>query len=630
MPHAKIDLTLSAQLSGALQSAFGPDVSLDPRWIARPADEKFGDYQFNGAMPLSKRLGQPPRQIAAAIAQRLQVAELFDAPEIAGPGFINFRLKPGAVAARLSATPAAGAEDRLGIPKVAAPQTVVLDMASPNLAKEMHVGHLRSTVIGDSVARMLEFEGHHVQRINHVGDWGTQFGMLLAHLRHARPEVLDHPDQLKLGDLEAFYVEAKRHFDSDPAFANEARRTVVALQSGDPGTLVIWRAFCAESLRHCHDILARLGITGLEDRGESSYNDQLASVLDELTEKGLVVPSAGALCIFVEGFKTREGTPLPLMLRKSDGGYGYATTDLAALRHRIRTLRAQHIVYVVGASQKQHFEMLFAVARRAGWTSGDSGFEVQGSAQEVVLEHLAFGNMLGPDGRPFKTREGGTVKLKDLLAEAVDGARAVLQEGSGFRSAAGGSADSDGGVQGSGEEDSATPRRQFTPEQVEQIARAVGIGAVKYFDLAHALASDYRFDWDTMLALDGNTAPYMLYAYARIRSIGRKAGIDFADLPSHAPIVLEHESELKLAKMLLKFSEVIEQAARELRPNLLTDYLYELSKRFSLFYDRRHGVRVIDAEPPALRLSRLRLCDLTARTLKLGLSLLGIATVEQM
>ncbi|HEY3246610.1 MAG TPA: arginine--tRNA ligase, partial [Phycisphaerae bacterium] len=278
-------------------------------------------------------------------------------------------------------------------------------------------------------------------------------------------------------------------------------------------------------------------------------------------------------------------------------------------RHRIRTLRAQHIVYVVGASQKQHFEMLFAVARRAGWTQ-------EGSGEQVLLEHLAFGNMLGPDGRPFKTREGGTVKLKDLLAEAVARARAVIR-GS--------------GVQNSEEDVAATlPRREFTPQQVEQIAQTVGIGAVKYFDLAHALASDYRFDWDTMLALDGNTAPYMLYAYARIRSIGRKAGIDFADLPSHAPIVLEHESELKLAKMLLKFSEVIEQAARELRPNLLTDYLYELSKRFSLFYDRRHGVRVIDAEPPALRLSRLRLCDLTARTLKLGLSLLGIATVEQM
>jgi arginyl-tRNA synthetase len=370
----------------------------------------------------------------------------------------------------------------------------------------------------------------------------------------------------------------------------------------------------------------------LEDRGESVYNDQLDSVVRELTAKGLVVESQGALCIFVEGFKTREGTPLPMILRKSDGGFLYSTTDLAALRHRIRELGAQHIVYVVGAAQKQHFEMLFAVARMAGWTNAGTGTGDPGcEAREVLLQHLGFGNMLGPDGRPFKTRAGGTVKLKDLLDETVARARAVLEQGSGSRvqsSAVGAVSDRDP-AEVEPQPDLPAPRG-FSPEQIAQIAQAVGIGAVKYFDLSHSLGSDYRFDWETMLALDGNTAPYMLYAYARIRSIGRKAGIDFASLPADVPIVLQHESELRLGKMLLRFSEVVDQAAAELRPNLLTDYLYELSKRFSLFYDRRHGVRVIDAQPESLRLSRLRLCELTARTLNVGLSLLGIETVEQM
>ena len=484
----------------------------------------------------------------------------------------------------------------MGLKPASHAQVAAVDFSSPNLAKEMHVGHLRSTVIGECVCRILEFGGHTVHRINHVGDWGTQFGMLVAHLRETQAHVLDDPEHLRLGDLEGFYVEAKNHFDADPKFADAARRTVVDLQGGDPTTRLIWQAFCHESLRHCQEAYDRMGVS-LENRGESFYNDKLADVVATLEKQGLATVSDGAVCVFLEGFKTREGQPLPMIIRKSDGGYNYSTTDLAALHHRRYTLGATRLIYVVGAPQKQHFEMLFAAARKAGWADDD-----------VELVHLAFGSMLAKDGRPFKTREGGTVKLRDLLDEAVARARTVLEQN----------------------EADPAKRRGFAPDQMDHIAETVGVAAVRYFDLSHNLATDYTFDWDTMLSLDGNTAPYMLYAYARIRSIGREAGIDFAELPPDAPISLEHPSELGLAKALLRFPERIEAAANELRPNVLTDYLFELSKAFNIFYDRKYGVRVKDASPPELRTSRLRLCDLTARTLQLGLHLLGIGTVEQM
>ncbi len=610
-----IEQALAERLAVAVRAVVGPDAPAAAQWLSRSTDEKFGDYQFNGAMPLAKSVGKPPREVAAALVAQLRVDDLCEPPVVAGPGFINLTLKPTAVAARLATIPTASEPDRLGLAPVAMPQTIVVDLSSPNLAKEMHVGHLRSTVIGDCVARLLEFEGHRVHRVNHVGDWGTQFGMLLAHLRAVQPLVLDHPDQLRLGDLEAFYVEAKRRFDEDPAFADEARRTVVALQSGDPATRAVWRAFCEESLRHCREIYDRLGITALIEQGESFYNDRLSPLVRELIERGVAVESDGAICIFLEGFKTREGEPMGWIIRKSDGGYLYATTDLAAIRFRIHELGAQRIIYVVGldAGSKDHFELLFAAARKAGLVP-----------EGVSLEHLGFGSMLGPDGRPFKTREGGTVKLRELLDEAVSRARAVLTTQ--------GTEDTERAPQRVRPNDDSigTGAREFAPDQVDAISRTIGIGAVKYFDLSHTPTSAYRFDFDTMLSLDGNTAPYMLYAYARIRSIGRKAGVDYADIPAHTPIVLEHETEIRLGKMLLRFQETIDLAARELRPNVLTDYLFELSKRFSLFYDRKRGVRVIDAEPAGLRLSRLRLCDLTARTLKVGLWLLGIGTVEQM
>ena len=568
-------------------------------------DERFGDYQSNCAMGLAKKLGKKPRDLATAIIEQLDVADMCEPPEIAGPGFINFRLTPDFLIRCMNEVPpcADPARDRLGIDPVSEPQTIAIDLSSPNVAKEMHVGHLRSTVIGDCIARILEFEGHTVHRENHIGDWGTQFGMLLAHLQSVRPEVVDRPDDLVIEDLESFYVEAKTRFDTDEAFKTKSRETVVALQRGDPTIRRLWRAFCDESLRHCHAIYDRLGVR-LIDRGESFYTDLMdeiiahLEVMREQRDDGFVRVSEGALCLFMDGFKTRDEEPLPLIVRKSDGGYNYATSDLATIVHRVDQLNAARIIYVVGIAQKQHFDMVFAAARQAGWVD-----------ESVSLVHLGFGNVLAASGKPFKAREGGTVKLRDLLDEAVARAREVVMQ----------AASNETG-----------PKRSFSQSQIDTIAERVGLAAVKYFDLSHSLSGDYRFDLNTMLSLEGNTAPYMLYAYARICSIGRKAGVDFAALPGDAPIILEHPAEINLAKKLLQFAETLETASRELRPNALTDYLFGLAKAFSRFYDRKLGVRVIDASPEGVRMSRLRLCDLTARVLRLGLHLLGIETVEQM
>ncbi|HUU83235.1 MAG TPA: arginine--tRNA ligase [Phycisphaerae bacterium] len=587
---------VAQRVSAALTAAFGQQgAAADP--LVRPAQNPdFGDYQSNCAMSLAKRVKAKPRDVADTIVRHLDIDDMCDPPEVAGPGFINLRLKPAYVAAQLQAVPPAAEPDRMGLEPATDPRVVAVDFSSPNLAKEMHVGHLRSTVIGECLCRILEFEGHTVHRINHVGDWGTQFGMLVAHLRETQPHVLDDPQHLRLGDLETFYVEAKRHFDADPTFADAARRAVVDLQGGHPPTRAIWKAFCEESLRHCQQVYDRMGVR-LDHCGESFYNDKLAGIIETLEKQNLITISEGAACVFLDGFTTRDGDPLPMIVRKSDGAYNYDTTDLAAIYHRRFVLGASRLIYVVGAEQKQHFEMLFAAARRAGWADDD-----------VELVHLPFGMMLAKDGRPFRTRTGGTIKLKDLLDEAVARARKVIEQN---------------------EADQAK-RRGLASDQIDRIAETVGIAAVRYYDLCHNLASDYTFDWDSMLAMDGNTAPYMQYAYARIRSIGREAGIDYADLPPDAPILLEHPAEIGLAKALLRFPERIEIVSGELRPNVLTEYLFELSKAYNLFYDRKRGVRVKDASPEPVRISRLRLCDLTARTLKLGLGLLGVGTVEQM
>jgi arginyl-tRNA synthetase len=575
-------------------------------FVAPSQDEKFGDYQSNAAMGLAKRLGKKPREVAEQIIAALHIDEICEPPEIAGPGFINLRLKPSYLATTLREIPTVAVKetsvDRVGIAPTTKPETVVVDLSSPNLAKEMHVGHLRSTVIGDCVARVLEFAGHNVIRENHVGDWGTQFGMLVAYLRRIKPDIIARPDSIEIADLESFYVQAKTLFDADEKFRDESRETVVALQKGDPTVRLIWKAFCDESLRHCHEIYKRLGVQ-LIDRGESFYNELMDEVVRRLEQKRdsgadpAIRDSAGALCIFPEGFTTREGEPLPVIVRKSDGGFNYATSDLATIIHRVEALQATRIIYVVGLSQKQHFDMLFAAAPR-----------VVKIGPGVRMQHLGFGNMLAPGGRPFKTREGGTIKLKNLLDEAVARARQVIESRATV-------------------DDDTAPSKSV---QTEEVAEVVGLGAIKYFDLSHSLSSDYTFDIDTMLSLEGNTAPYMMYAYARIRSIGRKAEIDFAELSADAAIVLEHPTEIALAKKLVQFAEKFAIVESELRPNVLTDYLYELAKSFSRFYDKKLGVRVIDASPESLRVSRLRLCDLTARTLKLGLFLLGIQTIEHM
>ncbi len=576
----------------------------DPQ-VRAAQDDKFGDYQSNCALGLAKKLGKKPREVAEGLVERLEIDDLCARPEIAGPGFINFRLKPSFLARCLEAIPDVSScgEDRVGVDRVERPERVVVDLSSPNLAKEMHIGHLRSTVIGDCVSRVLEFEGHTVHRENHVGDWGTQFGMLVAHLRSVRPEVADQPDELVISDLESFYVEAKARFDADEAFKRESRETVVELQRGEPVTRRIWKAFCDESLRHCHAIYDRLGVE-LIDRGESYYTDRMLDVIARLEalqrdrDDGFVAVSDGALCLFMEGFKTRDGDPLPMIVRKSDGGFNYATSDLATIVHRVEELHADRMVYVVGLPQKQHFEMLFAAARQTGWVS-----------ENVSFKHLGFGSILAKTGLPFKTREGGTVKLKDVLDEAVVRARSVLERPP---------------------SDETKSPRSMTAEEAEAISERVGLAAIKYFDLSHALNSDYKFDLDSMLAMEGNTAPYMMYAYARIRSIGRKAGVDFAAIPGSTPMILEHPVELALARRLLQFAETLELVGRDLKPNILTEYLYDLARYFSRFYDRKLGVRVIDASPEGVRLSRLRLCDLTARVLRVGLDLLGIETVEQM
>lgn len=575
---------------GALVKVVGPEAEgMDP--LVRPTqDPKFGDYQSNVALGLAKRLGRKPREVAEELVAALDLAEVCEIPEIAGPGFINLRVRPAYLASSLAAIQA---DPRLGIEASADPERVVVDYSGPNVAKAMHVGHLRSTIIGDTIARLLEFQGHDILRLNHVGDWGTQFGMLIQHLRETAPEAAENPEQFHISDLEAFYVAAKQHFDSDPAFQDRARQAVVDLQSGDPQARTLWEALCGESMRHAMEVYEELDIRGLVTRGESFYNPMLPDVVKELEEKGLAVEDQGAVCVFVDGFTNREGNPLPMIIRKSGGGYNYDTTDLAGVRHRVTEEHADRIIYVTDKRQAQHFEMVFAAARKAGWIPED-----------VRVEHVGFGMILGPDRKPFRSRDGGTVKLADLLQEAEERSYQLVGE---------------------------DERRQgFSEAQRREIAHTVGIGAVKYADLSHNLATDYVFDWDTMLALEGNTAPYMLYAYARVRSIGRKAGIDFDALPADLPIVLEHESEVALAKQLLNFGAVVRQVSEELRPHHLTDYLYSLSRAFSTFYDRERGVRVIDAEPEAVRHSRLRLCDLTARTLKQGLYLLGIPVLEQM
>jgi arginyl-tRNA synthetase len=537
----------------------------------------FGDFQCNVAMGLARVLRKAPRAIAQDNVQAVDVADLCEEPEIAGPGFINLRLTAETLTSMLLEMAASG--ERLGLEKTPDPQRIVVDFSSPNLAKEMHAGHLRSTIIGDSIARFLEFEGHRVLRTNHVGDWGTQFGMLLHYLRTSQPEAIADPASFAIDDLEAFYRASKQAFDESEEFAQSARQAVVDLQAGDPATLAIWKVFCTESLRHCHAIYEALDIK-IVDRGESTYNDDLAPVVEELLELGLARESEGAICVFLEGYE------VPVIVRKRDGGFIYATTDLAGIRYRVREQQADRIIYVTDARQSQHFEMVFRTAEKAGWV------------KEGVLQHVGFGMMLGKDGKPFKTRSGGTIKLSDLIAEGEKRALVVARE----------------------------LGKNLSEEELPHVARVAGRGAVKYADLMHGIGTDYKFDWDKMLAKDGNTAVYLLYNCARTHSLGARLGVNVEELLAAPEFLLRAPQELALAKRLLLTLDVWHNVTRDLAPNALIAHLYELAKDYSSFWN---ACNVKDAEP-ALRDSRLALTGLVARTLKWGLSMIGVETLERM
>ena len=588
----RIAQALDTQLREAMQRAFPEvDALLDPQ-LAPASKPEFGDFQANGALPLAKPLKQAPRQIAGAIVEALQADPSFTdlclEPQIAGPGFINLTIRPECLAAEVSARLG---DPRLGVPEVQNDAAVVVDFSSPNIAKEMHVGHLRSTIIGDSLARVLEFRGHRVLRLNHVGDWGTQFGMLITHLKQVAPETLNTADAVDLGDLVAFYREAKKRFDEDEAFQTTSREEVVKLQGGDPVSLKAWGLLCDQSRREFQKIYDRLDIR-LSERGESFYNPYLENVLSGLKEAGLLVTDDGAECVFLEGVSGKDGKPLPVIVRKSDGGFNYATTDLAAIRYRFAQASdgdgARRVIYVTDAGQANHFAGVFQVAKRANWIP-----------EHGRLEHVPFGLVQGEDGKKLKTRSGDTVRLRDLLDEAVERAEADLRR----RLA----------EEGRSEDD------QF----IQHAAGTVGLAAVKYADLSQNRITNYQFSFDRMLALQGNTAPYLLYAVVRIAGIARKGG----DLEAEAGMLeFSEPQEWALVRELLKFDAVIAEVEEELLPNRLCSYLFELSQVFNRFYDQ---VPVLKAEGQSLR-SRLALCRLTADTLKAGLGLLGIATLERM
>lgn len=579
---------LKTCLEEALVAAFGADFTGTDPLLVSASNPKFGDYQANVAMSLAKPLKQAPRAIAEQIVQHLQVEELCEPPAIAGPGFINLTLKTSYLEHHLQRIQA---DQRLGIAPVSNPKREIVDFSSPNIAKEMHVGHLRSTIIGDCIARVLEFSGHDVLRLNHVGDWGTQFGMLITHLRDVCPEAITASEGVDLGDLVVFYRQAKQRFDEDEQFREQSRQAVVELQSGDESARKAWSLLCEQSRREFQKIYDRLDIE-ITERGESFYNPLLADVVSDLEATGLLVEDQGAQCVFLEGFTNKEGNPLPLIVKKSDGGYNYATTDLAAIRYRIRQDGADRIIYVTDAGQANHFAQFFQVAARAGWMP-----------EQVDVVHVPFGVVQGEDGKKFKTRSGDTIRLRDLLDEAIARARADLEAR----------------LQEEG--------REETEEFKSHVAAVVGIGAVKYADLSQNRTSNYIFSYDKMLSLQGNTAPYMLYAYVRVQGISRKGSIDFAQLSQQDhPIHLQDETELALAKHLLQLDEILSAVEADLLPNRLCQYLFELSQKFNQFYDR---CPVLSAEEPS-RTSRLALCDLTARTIGLGLSLLGIQILERM
>ncbi len=568
------------ELERRLRAAFGAvSPGADP--VLRASDR--ADFQANGAMGLAKQLGRPPREVAEEVLAHADLDDLCSVVEVSGPGFVNLTLADAVVAAQL---PVMAAAPALGLTGAAHPRHVVVDYSSPNVAKELHVGHLRSTVIGDSLCRLLDAVGHRVTRENHVGDWGTPFGMLIEHLVDTGGD--GDAEVLSVGDLDAFYRDARVKYDADPAFAERSRHRVVLLQAGDPETLRLWRALVAESERHFDAVYRLMGVqlTSSDIVGESFYNPMLAGVVADLDAAGLLVESDGARCVFVEGFTNRDGQPLPLIVQKSDGGFGYAATDLACLRDRVDRLGAERILYVVGAEQAQHLQMCFAVARMAGWVG-----------ESVATEHVPFGLVLGTDRKRLRSRSGGAVLLMALLDEAVERADAAL----------------------------AARDQALEADERRLLAEAVGVGAVKYADLSNERIRDYVFDWDRMLAFEGSTGPYLQYAHARIRSIFRRLPGPY-DVAAGPPSLAE-PAERALAMALLAYDAAVHDAVDHLAPNRLCAYLYDLASAFTTFYEACPVLRAADDDT---RTGRLLLCHLTAAVLAAGMWLLGMEAPERM
>lgn len=577
--------------------------SLSDTMVTLATKAEFGDYQVNAAMGLAKNIGMNPRECAAKIVEKIipKISDCMEEPEIAGPGFINLRFKRDYLTSATRAM-ARDASLRLAQPKNPKPQKIVVDYSSPNIAKEMHVGHLRSTIIGDTLSNLLEFSGHEVVRLNHVGDWGTQFGMLVEHLRDEYPAALsiETSQDVELGNLVELYKAAKKRFDKDEDFKTRAREGVVKLQAGNEEELAAWQALCAASRVEYQKIYDVLNIKGLVERGESFYNPYLNGVVEDLEEQGLAVKSEGATAVFLDGYANKDGSPLPMLVRKSDGGFNYATTDLAAIRQRVEMIsddggeKADRVLYVTDAGQSQHFEMVFAAAKLAGYVPDSSS-----------LEHVPFGLVQGEDGKKFATRSGDTVKLKDLLDESVRIAAADLR--------------------------SRPENEDLDDDTIEKVARIVGVGAVKYADLSMNRESNYKFNYDRMLSLNGNTAPYMLYAYARICGIIRRSSQqedeDKIEWPEASEIIITHDSELELIRNLVRLPDVLNEVERDLYTNRMCEYLFETSQKFSKFYE---NCSVNNAESPDIKASRMTICTATAGTIRLLLKLLGIEVVERL
>lgn len=574
-----IQQLLSAKVSQALIAA-GVPADSEPQ-VRQSAKAQFGDYQVNGIMAIARKMRVAPQQLAGQVIAHLDLQGIASNVEIAGPGFINIFLAADFLVNHLEQ---ALASPRLDIVRQPA-QTVVVDYSAPNIAKEMHVGHIRSTIIGDAIVRTLEFLGHKVIRANHVGDWGTQFGMLIALLEQQRKESTD---TMLLTDLEAFYRAAKRHYDEDAEFAARARSYVVKLQRGDSWCRQMWRELIDITMIQNQIIYDRLNVTLTRDdvMGESLYNPMLADIVADLRAKGLAVESDGAIVVYLEEFKNKEGNPMGVIIQKKDGGYLYTTTDIACAKYRYETLHADRLLYYIDSRQHQHLMQAWSIVRKAGYVP-----------EHIQLEHHMFGMMLGKDGKPFKTRAGGTVKLADLLDEALERARQLV----------------------------AQKNPDMPADEQEKLAQVLGISAVKYADLSKNRTTDYIFDWDNMLSFDGNTAPYLQYACIRVASIFRRADIDEAELL--LPVTLQTQHEMALASRLLQLEEALITVARDGTPHVMCNYLYDLAGLFSTFYEH---CPILNAPEPAVRQSRLKLAQLTARTLTLGLTTLGIETVERM